>query len=270
GRLAKITLEDKYGPLNIHLLPFIKPAQVRPFFAENIASYDEALRAVLNSAEIKPKERNVLLAHQFITDGGLEPERSESEIISVGGLDSIDVSAFTDFDYVALGHLHRPQSVGRDGVRYSGSPLKYSFSESLHEKSVTIVEMGPKGEIDLRERALTPKKDLREIKGPLQELLAVGRLDETGSQDYLRIVLTDEAELYDPLGQLRQVYPNLMALDFARIGRAEAEIAGVGEVSERSPLDLFAEFYQLQQDDDLSEEQIRLLEEIFDKAGDLV
>ena len=270
GLLQKVTLEDGHGPLHVHLLPFIKPAQIRPYFQETIESYDEAIQAVLSTRELEAKERNILIAHQFVVSGDSQPERSDSETMIVGGLDSVDASLFHGFDYVALGHLHRPQRIGFDAIRYGGSPLKYSFSEARQDKSVTILDFGPKGELKLEQYPLKPMRDLREIKGPLEELLRLGKEDEAGSQDYLRITLTDEEEIYDALGQLRPVFPNLMALDFENSRSSHssyAQMAAAGDLVRKSPLELFATFYELQNGSGLNEEQVKVIEEILEEAG---
>lgn len=270
GSLPKVTLRDEQGAVSVYLLPFLKPAMVKPFSDLPPESYDEAVRAVITAAEIDTRERNILLAHQFVVNGAQEPQRSDSESLSVGGLDQVDVSAFDAFDYVALGHLHRPQSMGRDTVRYAGSPLKYSFSEARHQKSMTLVELGAKGELTVQTLALTPLRDLREIKGPLAELLRVGREEAESAGDYIHATLTDEDEIYDAIGQLRQVYRNLMILDFdnsrSRPG-VYAQLAASGSGADQSPLDLFAAFYQMQNHNELTPEQILLLERIFAQAG---
>lgn len=188
----------------------------------------------------------------------------------VGGLDSVDASLFGAFDYVALGHLHRPQRIGLDTIRYGGSPLKYSFSEARQDKSVTILDFGPKGDLKIEHHPLKPLRDLRELKGPLAELLRLGKEDEKGSQDYLRITLTDEDEIYDALGQLRPVFPNLMVLDFENsrtAAGAQAQVAAAGDLVSKSPLELFATFYELQNGSALNEEQIRVMEDVLEEAG---
>lgn len=273
GTLPKIVLQDEYGPVNIYLLPFIKPAVVKPFIEEPLETYDEAVRAVMARAKVNEKERNVILAHQFVTAGTQQPERCDSESISVGGLDNVDVSAFGAFDYVALGHLHRPQKIGGDSIRYAGSPIKYSFSEARQQKSAVFIELGAKGsEPAISLLPLVPLRDLREIKGPIAELLRMGRKEIKGADDYIRAILTDEEEIYDALGQLRQVYPNLMLLEFenSRSGAtAFSEIAASSDIVEKSPLDLFAAFYQTQNNSELSPEQIRVMERIFEQTGGL-
>lgn len=270
GQLRQVRMEDAHGPLTIFLLPFLKPAQVRPYFETKIESYDDAIQAVLSTNIPKADERNILIAHQFVVSGDNQPERSDSEVIPVGGLDAVDASLFQAFDYVALGHLHRPQRIGLDTIRYGGSPLKYSFSEARQDKSVTILDFGPKGELTLEQQPLKPRRDLREIKGPLQELLALGRADQAGSQDYLRITLTDEEEIYDALGQLRPVFPNLMALDFENrksLLGGQAQAAAGRDLASKSPLELFATFYEMQNAKELSDEEISIMEEVFAEAG---
>ncbi len=193
GSLNHITLADEFGPLHIFLLPFIKPAMVSPYYTgQDILSYEDAAKAVISSCQIDIKERNILVAHQFITSGGKEPERSESESISIGGLNNIDTSVFQSFDYVALGHLHGPQSIGRETVRYAGSPLKYSFSEVRQNKAVTILEFGPKGTLNIQTQTLTPVRDIREIKGPLSELIQAGASMGSTCEDYVRAIWKDD------------------------------------------------------------------------------
>lgn len=283
GTLKHITLQDEYGPVHIYLLPFIKPALVAPHYAkEEIVFYEDAVKAVIEDCQIDTKERNILVAHQYITSSGKEPERCDSETLAIGGLDNIDASVFKPFDYVALGHLHGPQSIGRDSIRYAGSPLKYSFSEVRHHKSVTIVEFAPKGTLDIKKYPLTPIRDMREIKGPLAELIRVGASEAdseetsgtaTGTglcQDYVRAILTDEEEVYDAIGQLRQVYPNVMRLDFENNrGRQDTDSrsAASGDVARKSPLELFEEFYSKQNEMDMTEEQSQIMLEVLKELG---
>jgi exonuclease SbcD len=287
GFLKIITLQDEYGPVNIYLLPFIKPAMVQPHFADqSIESYEDAVRVTIQAAQIDCGERNILAAHQFITSGALQPERSDSETVAVGGLDNIDASVFEPFDYVALGHLHGPQSIGRETIRYSGSPLKYSFSEVRQQKSVTLIEFAQKGAINIQTLSLTALRDMREIKGPLAELLCTGASAGTSTgtstdtsvdgavpsvcQDYIRAILTDEDEIFDAIGQLRQVYPNIMRIDFENSRNrqvTDSTSAAAGDVARKSPLELFAEFYLKQNNCELNEEQQRIIREILEQAG---
>ena len=270
GSLHSVTLKDEQDEVNIYLLPFLKPAIVKSYFEQNIDTYDDAVRAVISTAEIDKQKCNVLLAHQFVTYGTQRPERSDSESISVGGLDNVDISAFGDFDYVALGHLHGPQKIARNTIRYAGSPLKYSFSESRQHKSVTLLELGCKDDIEVRFIPLTPLHDMREIKGPMKELLKVGQEDADGKEDYIHATLTDEEEIYDALGQLRQVYPNLMYLDFENSRSYQSlssNTAATGDVARKSPLELFSEFYLIQNNNVLTPEQVRIMVRVFDQSG---
>lgn len=271
GRLKHIVLNDEFGPLNIYLLPFIKPAVVSPHFQDqDIQSYEDAVKAIIDHEKIDPQERNILVAHQFITGGSKEPERCDSETISLGGLDNIDAAVFDVFDYVALGHLHGPQSIGRETVRYAGSPLKYSFSEARHHKSLTMLQLGDKGALDIRTVPLHPFRDMREIKGPLHELIGTHGSSPENDQDYIRAILTDEGELYDAIGQLRQVYPNIMRIDFDNsrsIEEINSKSAAYGDVAQKSPLELFEEFYLKQNNVEMTAEELGMMEEVFEDAG---
>ena len=244
------------------MLPFIKPAMLRPYHETAPESYEEAVKMALSDYPLNTEERNILIAHQFVINGLQEPERSDSENISVGGVDQVDVSTFENFDYVALGHLHRAQKVGRDTIRYAGSPLKYSFSEARYVKTLYLLEFGAKGDIRIQSKPLYPLHDLREIKGPLKELLLIGKEDTEGAEDYLHVTLTDEEEIYDAIGQLRQVYPNLMLLDFenSRSGQTvHGFTAASFEGTRKNPIELFDEFYQMQNSTELSSEQKEIL-----------
>ena len=200
GAPAPIPLTDAYGPVDIYLLPFLKPATVRHIYPdEPIESYSDALGCVLRRCAPDPARRSVLVAHQFVAGAAA----CESEEPSVGGLDCVDAALFDGFDYVALGHLHSPQKVGRDTLRYCGTPLKYSFSEAHQHKSATFVELGPKGEVTLSTAPLTPKHDLRELRGSYMELTDRRNYDGTAVDDYLHITLTDEQDVPDALARLR-------------------------------------------------------------------
>lgn len=270
GTMDKIELQDEYGPLNIYLLPFIKPAVVNRVF-EGITTYQEAVEAVIEHENIKKEERNILVAHQFITSDKGEPERCDSEYISIGGLDQIDASVFDAFDYVALGHLHGPQSIGRKTIRYAGSPLKYSFSEANHKKSVTMIELGPKGTIDYTLLPLVPLRDMRMIKGPMKALTDPAIYSQGNTLDYIQATLTDEEEIYDAIGKLRSVYPNIMRLDFENSKtpwNLDAKSAAEN-VERKNPLELFEEFYRNQNNIDMTEEQRNIMQKLFEEmVGD--
>lgn len=271
GKLKHLVLEDEFGPVNIYLLPFIKPAMVNQYYPdEDIQSYEEAVNVVINATHINEGERNILVAHQFITSGTKHPERSDSETIAIGGLDNIDASVFKAFDYVALGHLHGPQSIGRETIRYAGSPLKYSFSEARQRKSVTILELVQKGTQDFKTVSLTALRDMREIKGPLEELIQAGASLAEISKDYIRAILTDEGEVYDAIGQLRQVYPNMMRIDFENSRSRQdghSKTAASGDVARKSPFELFAEFYLKQNNLEMNQEQCLIIQEVLVQIG---
>lgn len=271
GSMKKIMLEDEHGVVNIYLLPFIKPAMVRPYFEEQIDSYDEAVRKVISAENIDTDQRNVLVAHQFVVKGSQLPEQSESEYPSVGGLIYVDASAFKNFDYVALGHLHRSQSVDSGRGYYAGSPLKYSVSEAVNHKSVLIIELaGKESEIIKRRVKLTPKRDVLKIKGYIDDVLNAAREQGQVSQDFVHVTLTDDDDIFDPLGQLRQVYPNLIGIDFensrTELQSSSSQIAAAKELETLTPLDLFVAFYQLQNNKEMNSEQLELMKELFDEA----
>ena len=260
GRVRPVILEDTYGPVHIYMLPFVKPAHVRRYFPEErIESYTDAMAAAIAAMEVEEGERNVLVTHQFVT-GAL---RSDSETVCVGGSDNVDAAVFSPFDYVALGHIHGPQSIGRETVRYCGTPLKYSFSEAGHQKSVTVVELGEKGHLAVRAVPLTPLREVRELRGTYMDLMDRRNYAGTATEDYLHITLTDEEDVPDAASKLRIIYPNLMKLDYdnART-RRNLEITGAEEVEQKSPLDLFAELYEKQNNQPMSHVQSSFLREL--------
>jgi len=252
GAAVTRTLRDEYGPVHIHMLPFLKPAAVRRYFPdEKIESWTDAMRAAL-SGKIDTRERNVLLAHQFVTGAS----RSDSEDHSVGGADNVDAEVFSAFDYTALGHLHRAQTVGGRPVRYCGSPLKYSFSEAGQNKTVTVVELGRKGSVDIREVPLVPNRDMREIRGKFQEVIARQFYAGQDTEDYVRITLTDEEDEPDALSRLRVIYHNLMRLDYDnKRTRQDSKITGIGDADQYTPLQLFESFYMEENGQPLSDAQ---------------
>ena len=254
GHVEPVALEDEHGTVNIYMLPFLKPAHVRRFFPEEeIDSYTDALRTAVRAMEIDPAARNVLVTHQFVTGAA----RCASEDISVGGTDNVDVTAFDGFDYVALGHIHNPQQVVRETVRYCGTPLKYSFSEAGHEKSVTVAELGEKGDISIRTAPLIPLRDMKELRGSYEDLTRRSFYENTTwREDYTHITLTDEEDIPDAVGKLRVIYRNLMKLDYDnRRTRSGGEILGSGQVEKKSPLELFSELYEKQNNQPMTEEQ---------------
>ena len=237
GTLNCVTLHDEYGEVRIYLLPFVKPASVR-VYCPSVQSYDEAFAFALGTAKIEPTVRNVLLAHQFVV-GTHAIERCESETHMVGGLDEVHSDGLDRFDYVALGHIHGAQYVC-ERVRYSGTPLKYSFSEVRHKKSATLIQLRQKGDMEISTLPLTPKRDLRVLTGPLEQLVQCGKEDIAGREDYIKAELTDEEDLYEPLLSLRSVYPNTMLLE--RRSKESAQFVA-RDVRQKTPLALFGEFF---------------------------
>ena len=280
GEFAPVTLQDEFGEVDVWMLPFVRPATVRACLGsdeerDQVTDYTSAMRMAIAQMHFTPGRRNVLLAHQFVTGA----ERSDSEE-NVGGLDNVDASVFDGFDYVALGHIHKPQNVAKDTagnarVRYSGTPLKYSLSEAGHKKSLTVVELAGKSAdglagIEVREVPLTPKHDVREIKGTFAELvspefqrrqLAEGlKLD-----DFVYVKLTDENDVPDAVLKLRGIYPNLMMLDYDNERtRNQYVTVGDGKVEQKTPMELFGEFFSDMTKRELNEEESEFVQDIID------
>ena len=264
GVVEPITLSDEYGPVNVYMLPFIKPAHVRGFFPDTeITGYSDAVAAAIGRMNIDKTQRNVLITHQFVTGA----QRSDSEELSVGGTDNIGAEVFCDFDYVALGHIHGPQNMDSGRIRYCGSPLKYSFSEAAQQKSVTVAELKEKGTLEIHTVPLIPRRDMVELKGSYQQLTLREFYESTTYQeDYTHITLTDEEDIPDAVAKLRAVYHNLMKLDYDNTRtRHSAAISGAENVETRSPIDLFAEFYELQNGLPMSAEQTELVASLIEK-----
>lgn len=266
GKLYHVSKEDAFGEIHFYLLPFLKPATVSAFRegGESL-TYAEAVKWALETMDIDTTKRNVLLAHQFVTWKGTA-EESDSETKTLGGVDEMDASLFFDFDYVALGHLHSPQRIGRDTIRYGGSPLKYSFSELRQKKGVTLVEIQEKGNITTEFLPLEPLHPLREIKGTLADLLEAAE-EAGGSEDYVWAILTDEGAVYDPVGRLRVYYPNLMTLEMAQRGERQEDFSLQLDQEQLSGPALFAGFFEKQNDREMSEAQKALVEKIWQDLG---
>ena len=253
GKIEPVCLEDSYGELAVYLLPFVKPSTVRHAYEdEEILSYEDAVRTAVAHMKIDRTRRNILIAHQFVTGAS----RCESEEVSVGGVDNVDAAVFEPFDYVALGHIHSPQHVGRETVRYCGTPLKYSFSEAEQEKALTLVEMKGKEEVEIRKIPLTPLRDMRKIRGTYMEVTARSFYEDTNTEDYIQVTLTDEEDIPDGLQKLRVIYPNLMRLEYDNKRTRESRtVEGANEVEQKSELELFEEFYELQNNQPMNEQQ---------------
>lgn len=272
GEPQCVTLQDAYGSVHIYLLPFLKPAHVRhclpPTEAEQVTTYHEALRCAVERLHINAAERNVLVAHQFVTGA----QTAGSEAVNVGGVDNIGAEVFAAFDYTALGHIHRAQNVGSERVRYSGTPLKYSFAEWQQEKSVTLVELGEKGSVSVTALPLAPLRDLRKLRGSYEELMSREFYDELPKdsdgllRDFYHLTLTDEEDVPDAVQKLRSVYKNLLQLEYDnKRTRTDNAIEGAERVVEKSPLELMEEFYQLQNNQTLSEKQRAYLQGLLEK-----
>jgi len=268
GSVQRVTMTDEYGEIHFWLLPFIKPSNLRGLLGEQeIESYSDALTVALEMADIDDAARNVLVAHQFFTGEGEALVRCDSEMNLVGGLDAISAKIIERFDYAALGHLHGAQQAGAEHIRYAGSPLKYSFSEVWHNKSVTLAELAEKGSLTVTALPLAPLHDMREIRGKLDTLMSDEVTSLADREDYLRVILTDEEEIIDPMGKLRSVYPNIMSLDFEN-RRSGVDIAEIGLEAERaaalSPYELFSEFFLDSNGSTMSGEQAKIVRELLE------
>lgn len=260
GKVEPVTLKDDYGDVNVYMLPFVKPSNVKRFFPdEEINNYTDAIDVAIRQMNIDRTKRNVLIAHQFVTGA----KRSESEDISVGGLDNVDARVFDGFDYVCLGHIHGSQKVSSDRIYYSGTPLKYSFSEAKDVKSVAVVEIKEKGDLSIRAVRLTPMRDMVELRGKYSDLLQKKFYENTSYQsDYVKITLTDEEDILNALENLRVVYRNIMELRYDnKRTQSMATVNGAAEVEKKSPFELFAELYELQNGSSMTEEQSEFVRE---------
>ena len=264
GKILPFSMQDEHGTVDIYMLPFIKPAHVRMFCDEEISSYTDAINYVISNLDIKPKNRNIIVTHQFVTGAS----RSESEEISIGGSDNVNADVFAPFDYVALGHIHSPQNCGSDHIRYCGTPLKYSFSEAKDHKSVTVVELAEKGKVSYRTVELVPQHDLVELKGTYAELTLKSFYEgSTWQEDYTHITLTDEEDIRDVIGKLRTIYHRLMKLDYDnKRTRLNMEINSVTDVESKSPLELFSDFYKLQNNQPMTQEQFDYVKLLIEKS----
>lgn len=253
GKILPVSVKDAYGEVNVYMLPFVKPSNVRRFFPnEDINSYTDAIKVAIREMNIDPDKRNLLIAHQFVTGAS----RTESEDISVGGTDNVDASIFSDFDYIALGHIHRPQNIGSERIRYCGTPIKYSFSELKDKKSVTCVQIDGKNCFSLKEIPLVPVRDMYEIKGTYLELTAQSYYRNMDREGYFHVILTDEEDIMGAVDKLRTIYPNIMKLDYDN--RRTSSIGMQGELSgfeKKSPAQLFDELYEKQNGTALSDEK---------------
>ena len=272
GNLRKVELEDSYGKINIYMLPFVKPIEVKDFFEDDLENnYNTAIHKIIEKEKINKDERNIIMVHQFVTAGTIEPERTESEILSLGGIENVDVSNFDDFDYVAIGHVHRPQQIGRKEARYAGTMLKYSFSEINHNKSVPVIDFKEKGNIEINLKELVPLRDMREIKGPIEELLKKENYELGNVNDYIKAVITNEETVYDAIGQIRRIYPNTLKLEIRNsktINGGQEQDLNLQKVKRKSELELFEDFYKSQNNVDLDNKQKEIIKDIISEVKD--
>ena len=268
NEIEKITVKENGITVNFYMLPFVKSAYISHIFQLQTDSYEECFRYLIEHTKIDEEETNILLSHQFVTANKKNPELSDSETSSLGGIDNIDFHIFDPFDYVALGHIHKPQAMGREMVRYAGSILKYSFSEIHMDKKATILTIDAKKEISLSFHPLKPLRDMRQIECSLEELLK--KQCEIGKQeDYMHVILTDEEQILDAIGKVRTIYPNVMQISFKnRRHMKQLESAQIKEdqISDQSPAELFEQFYKMQNHIDLDEKRLQLVLSVFEEV----
>lgn len=251
-----VVLEDEYGPVNFYLLPFVKPYQVREAFEDDtVNSYENAVAVAIHHMNINNKERNVAVAHQFVDLSAF----GEAEGSAVGGVDKVSKDVFDGFDYVALGHIHKQWAL-TETIRYSGTPLKYSFDDDdtrqNNDKHIVVVTMGEKGNVDVSLVPLEPKHDMRKVRGTYEELVK-----QPKSEDYLEVTLTNDTEILNGMEKLRNYFPNTLALIYDnKTTRNDEEMTAAEDVENRNPMELFAEFFQQRQGKELSDEQKEILE----------
>ena len=268
--IRPVCLEDEYGPLYLYLIPYIHPSVVREVYPEEkIQDWTQAMNVLIQNARVDPDARNIAVSHQYVTASGTKPEECDSEQKHIGGLDNVDFSVYQDFDYVALGHLHRPQRIGRDTVRYAGSPLKYSFSEEKHNKSVTLVEIKEKGNVNYSLLPLVAARNYKTLRGTFSELMSPEFTAPLSEEDYYRIILTDEQDIDQALSRLRKYfYKNLMELVYDNTRtRTQSEIEAGEEALEKEPIEILQELFLKQNGVFMNEYQnqvsSRLIEEIW-------
>ena len=264
GSLRSVELEDDNGKILIYMLPFIKPYDVKGFYSGvEINSYNDAVKVIIDNTKIDKSVRNVIMVHQFVTANGVEFDDSEVEALSLGGIDNVDVSLFDDFDYVAMGHIHRGQRLLKDNVRYAGSPLKYSFSEVNHKKSVPIIDIGKKGDIDIEYVDLVPFRDMRVIKGKLDNLLCDDVVRLGNVDDYICAIITDDDYVMDVIGKLRSVYKNVLKVEYQnKRSLSNNNVMNVIDVDKKSEIELFNEFYLKQNNIEMDEERLDIVNNV--------
>ena len=261
--IEKITIKEDGYNINFYMLPFVKPAYINHVLKIQTETYEECFKHLMEQVKINEDETNILLAHQFVTVGKNSPELSDSETSSLGGIDNIDYRLFDAFDYVALGHIHKPQAMGREMVRYAGSILKYSFSEIRKDKQATILTISKNKQISLSHHLLKPLRDMREMECSLESLLK--RKCEIGNEeDYMHVILTDEEQILDAIGKVRTVYPNVMQISFMM--QYETIQMKENQIADQNPMELFEQFYKMQNHIDLDEKRAQMAISIFEEV----
>ncbi len=251
------------------MLPFVKPVEVKQYFQnEKIDTYNDAIELIIKNEKIDKNKINILMVHQFVTANNKNPETCESEIINVGGIENVDAANFNQFDYVALGHIHGPQKISKDTIRYAGTMLKYSFSEVNHNKSAVLIDVKSKNNITYKLLPLKPIRDMRVIKGPIEELLKEENYKETNTQDYIKAIITNEEAIYDAIGQIRKVYPNTLSLEIANIKTAaqNMNLEKIEDLKQKDEFELFDDFYEFQNNIKLDEEQKEIVKQVIKQA----
>ncbi len=263
GAPEKVTLSDKSGKINIYMLPFIKPAIVKHFYKdEEVATYEDAMELVMKNTKIDKRQRNILIAHQYVSGA----TRCDSENMPIGGIDEVSAKNFEGFDYVALGHLHGPQHIEKETIRYAGTPLKYSFSEINHKKSALIVDVKKKGDVEFEKIPLKPLHDMVEIKGLYDELTAKSFYENMDAKSYIHVTLTDEEDKPNAMELLRTIYPNIMKLDYDNKRTRENQVVnGVSEIENKSKHELFEEFFELQNNQKMNDKQRKIIDDLINK-----
>ena len=266
--IEKITIKEDGYNINFYMLPFVKPAYINHVLKIQTETYEECFKHLMEQVKINEDETNILLAHQFVTVGKNSPELSDSETSSLGGIDNIDYRLFDAFDYVALGHIHKPQAMGREMVRYAGSILKYSFSEIHKDKQATILTISKNKQISLSHHLLKPLRDMREMECSLESLLK--RKCEIGNEeDYMHVILTDEEQILDAIGKVRTVYPNVMQISFKNrrhMMQYETIQMKENQIADQNPMELFEQFYKMQNHIDLDEKRAQMAISIFEEV----
>lgn len=268
--VKEIVREDSYGMVHIYLLPFATPKVMKYVLEQEDldCTYHCCIEQFVKQMKINPDERNILVTHHFVIGNGETPIVSDSEVKNlVGGVEQVDGAIFSEFDYVALGHIHRPQKVGRKTIRYAGSPIKYSFSEVNHEKTMTIVELKEKGQVIIKEIPLIPLHDMRILKGKLSDLLQKEVVEAGNREDFVQVILTDKEELFEPMEQLRAVYPNIMQLVIEKNIKEERQVTFSSVyLTKRTTKQLFEQFYETVVGQELEETQVQLVEQLLDEV----